>query len=170
MRPYPSFGVNPLIPLAGRAVFIPTCRHFDNIALRVSIKRSMRGLKLALFVLSLLLMLGVFFGSHLTAATYLIDCLREVFVRGRVWLLLLALGSGPIYAVLWWATVAAVAGPIQAIDSDDDARAWVPIALVPPGLGLAYLLWRVSNWLVYGLIDVEPWAFKFVFGWLGLGR
>ena len=134
------------------------------------IERSLRNLKIALFAFSLLLILGAFFGAHLTAATYLIDCLREVFVMGRVWLLLLVLGSGPIYAVLWWATLAAVAGPIRAIDSDDDPRAWIPIVLTPLGLGVAYLLWRVSNWLVYSLVDVEPWAFNFVFGWLGLGK
>ena len=130
----------------------------------------MHALKVTLFALSLLLMLSVFFGSHLTAAAYLIDSLREVFVKRRVWLLLLILGSGPIYAVLWWATLAAVAGPIGAISNDDDPRGWIPIALTPLGVGVAYLLWRFSNWLVYSFIDVDPWAFNFVFGWLGFGR
>ena len=108
-----------------------------------------------------LLMLG--FVAFSTA--YIVDGLREVFVEGRIWLLLLVFFGAPILVVLYWSAVVAGA-PVAAMMEGN----WKGLLLLPVGLGIAYVLWRVSNWLVYGLLGFEPWAYNFFFGWLGLAR
>ena len=96
---------------------------------------------------------------------YLIDGLREVFVEGRVWLLLLVFFGAPILVVLYWSAMVAGA-PVAAMMEGN----WKGLIFLPLGFGLAYLLWRVSNWLVYGVLGFDPWAYNFFFGWLGLAR
>ena len=103
---------------------------------------------------------------YAVAIAYMIDGLREVFIDRRLWLLiLLVFFSVPILLVLRWAATI-IAAPVEAVRQGS----YVALLFVPVGLVVGYLLWRVSNWIVYGLLDFEPWAYNFFFGWMGLAR
>ena len=96
---------------------------------------------------------------------YILDGLREVFVEGRVWLLILVFFGAPILTVLYWSALI-MGVPIEAVRQ---GNFWA-LLLVPIGFGFGYLVWRASNWLVYDLLSFEPWAYNFLFGWMGLTR
>ena len=56
-------------------------------------------------------------------------------------------------------SAAIISAPIEAVRQGS----YLGLLFVPIGFGVGYLLFRVSNWLVYGLLNFEPWAYNFFF-------
>ena len=123
----------------------------------------MRIVTVSLFAITAILVGAILLAFTGFALAYVVDGLRAVFVDGRLWLLLLVIGGAPIITILYWAAMLMSAPLMAVLDGEFRALPFVPI-----GLGVGYLLWRASNWVVYGLLNIEPWAYNFLFGWLGL--
>lgn len=82
----------------------------------------------------------------------------DIVMATRFWLyVLLVFGYPLMFTVLYWAYMAA-ALPIGIGMSDETTPKQKTLALgfVPAAFGLAFLLWQVQNWLVYGFLDVDP--------------
>ena len=71
-----------------------------------------------------------------------------------------------LITVLYWAGFATLL-PLSIATSDDDdvkpvTRA-VALLVVPAGFAGGFLLWQAQNWLLFGLLNVEPWLYNIVF-------
>jgi len=103
---------------------------------------------------------------------YAVDIFRDIFVNGRFGLLLVGLFLFPlVMTVLYWAALAALL-PLDIATSDDDdvkpAMRAVALLVVPAGFAVGFLLWQAQNWLLFGLLNVEPWLYNTVFRLVGL--
>ena len=98
---------------------------------------------------------------------YGVDIFRDIFVNGRFGLLLVVFLLYPLLiTVLYWAALAALF-PLNIATSDDDdvkpAIRAVALLVVPAGFAVCFLLWQAQNWLLFGLLNVEPWLYNIVF-------
>ena len=109
-------------------------------------------------------------GMFILVNLYFIDFAHELFTDFRCLLLLIFffVGSGVI-AIVYWGVVLAMMPVAMATDESSGVGTRVAgLALTPLGLVAGFLLWQIQNWLFFGVLDIDPWAYNGVFRHLGL--
>lgn len=105
---------------------------------------------------------------NLLVVAYVVD----IVLAGRILLYLLLFVALPLMLTpIYWAGMAAFAPLSLALSDDADvspAARRTAVAVAPVGIGIGFLLWQAENWLIYGLLDVTPRLYNWLFGWAGL--
>ena len=115
--------------------------------------------------------LGILYaGIFMLFALYSLDFAHELLTDFRFLLLLVAVFVGPmVVLVLYWGAVLAMIPLGMAThDSSGTGTRVAGLSLTPLGLVAGFFLWQVQNWLFFGVLDIDPWAYNGVFRHMGL--
>ena len=96
---------------------------------------------------------------------YIIDIFHDIFANGRLFLLLILFFGGSLLLLFLYYSTMAVMLPITMANNEENSSPIRVISLLmtPVGLIAGYLLWQAQNWLIFGLVGVEPWLYNLVF-------
>ena len=103
-------------------------------------------------------------------AIYIVDIFHDIFVNGRIFVLLIMVFAYPIMILfLYYAGLAAMI-PLRLATADESRlpHQILGLFLAPVGLLVGFLLWQAQNWFMFGLLDIEPWLYNTAFRPLGL--
>lgn len=106
------------------------------------------------------------------SSIYTIDIFHDIFFNGRLVILLVLFFGFSLLFALYGIAVKALSLPITLATDEDSSTGMriVSILIMPLGLVGGFLLWQAQNWVLYGLLNVEPWLYNIAFTPLGLGE